>query len=73
MLLAAIVVPHASIAQGRAAAAPSAAKLGFAVDRLAAGNAQRRQRDVERKPRGLSACAMNRAKRVAQMARNGTG
>jgi hypothetical protein len=52
---------------------PAGRADAFAVDRLAAGNAQGWQRDVERKPYGLSARAMNRADDVAQMGCDGTG
>jgi hypothetical protein len=44
----------------------------FAVDRLAAGDAQRRQRDVERKPRGMAPRAAARIQRAAQVGRDGT-
>jgi hypothetical protein len=43
----------------------------FAVDRFAAGDAERRQRDVERKPRGMYPCAAARVQRAAQMAGDG--
>ena len=46
----------------------------FAVDRFAAGDAQRRQRDVERQPRGLppGAAAGARARRADGRRSNGT-
>jgi hypothetical protein len=45
----------------------------FAGDRLAAGDAQRRQRDVERQPRGMFPRAAAGAQRAAQMGSDGTG
>ncbi len=43
----------------------------LAIDRLAAGNAQRRQRDVEREPRQMRECVAAGAQRAAQMAGDG--
>ena len=43
----------------------------LAIDRLAAGNAQRRQRDVEREPRSMRQRVAAGAQRAAQMAGDG--
>ena len=51
---------------------PALGADAFAVHRFAAGDAQRRQRDVERKPRGVSPRAAARVQRAAQMAGDGT-
>ncbi len=45
----------------------------LAVDRLAAGDAQSRQRDVEREFCGVRPCPVREAKRAAQMAGEGAG
>ena len=52
---------------------PAGGADAFAVDRFAAGDAQGRQRDVEREPRGMFPCAPARVERAAQMAGDGTG
>ena len=44
----------------------------FAAHRLAAGDAQRRQRDVERKPRGMRPCALRQTQRATQTASEST-
>ena len=42
------------------------------MDRFAAGDAERRQRDIERQPRGMSPRAAARIQRAAQVGRDGT-
>ena len=52
---------------------PAGGADAFAVDRFAAGDAQRRQRDVERELRRMRPRAAARLQRTAQMGRDGTG
>ena len=52
---------------------PASGTDAFAVDRLAAGDAQRRQRDVEREPRGQMPGAAACPEHPAQMAGDGAG
>jgi hypothetical protein len=50
---------------------PALGADAFAVDGFAAGDAQRRQRDIEREPRGVRPCTAARVQRAAQAVGNG--
>ena len=52
---------------------PAICADAFAIDRFAAGDAQRRQRDVERQPRGVRPRDAAGAERAAQVGGDGTG